>query len=109
MGCGFPQKKGNPVNAKGEDPDPGKGKKNGQPKRRHHPAILHGRQKSCQTKESRRIVNTQNGLLGKIYVNLQKGMGIEKESFAELSRLESRLAKVLCINHPAFSAKLDRV
>ena len=63
----------------------------------------------CQTKESRRIVNTQNGLLGKIYVNLQKGMGIEKESFAELSRLESRLAKVLCINHPAFSAKLDRV
>lgn len=63
----------------------------------------------CQTKESRRIVNIQNGLLGKIYVNLQKGMGIEKESFAELSRLESRLAKVLCINHPAFSAKLDRV
>ena len=63
----------------------------------------------CQTKESRRIVNKQNCLLGKIYVNLQKGMGIEKESFAELSRLESRLAKVLCINHPAFSAKLDRV
>ena len=62
-----------------------------------------------QTRESRRIVNTQNGLLGKIYVNLQKGMGIEKESFSELSRLESRLAKVLCINHPSFSAKMDRV
>lgn len=43
----------------------------------------------CQTKESRRIVNIQNGLLGKIYVNLQKGMGIEKESFAELSRLRA--------------------
>ena len=62
----------------------------------------------CQTKESRRIVNTQNGLLGKIYVNLQKGKEIEKESFAELSSLESRLAKVLCINHPELTAFRDR-
>lgn len=62
----------------------------------------------CQTKESRRIVNTQNGLLGKIYVNLQKGKEIEKESFAELSSLESRLAKALCTNYPELTAFRDR-
>lgn len=50
-----------------------------------------------QTGEIRRIVNIQNDLLGKIYGNLQKGLGIEQESFNEMSRLEDALVKVLCI------------
>lgn len=50
--------------------------------------------------EIRQIVNTQNDLLGKIYGNLQKGLGIEKGSFEEMAQWESRLAKVLCISFP---------
>lgn len=46
--------------------------------------------------EIRQIVNIQNNLLGKIYGNLQKGAGIEKEIFDEMAQMESRLAKVLC-------------
>lgn len=41
--------------------------------------------------EIRRIVNVQNDLLGRIYGNLQKGRGIEKESFDEISQLETTL------------------
>lgn len=50
-----------------------------------------------QAGEIRQIVNTQNDLLGKIYGNLQKGLGIKRESFDEMSQLESVLAKALCI------------
>ena len=48
--------------------------------------------------EIRQIVNVQNDLLGKIYGNLQKGLGIEQESFDEMARLESTLAEILCIS-----------
>lgn len=48
--------------------------------------------------EIRQIVNAQNDLLGKIYRNLQKGLGIEQESFDEMPRLESTLAEILCIS-----------
>ena len=48
-----------------------------------------------QAEEIRQIVNMQNDLLGEIYGNLQKGLGIERESFDEMSRLEGGLVKVL--------------
>ena len=48
--------------------------------------------------EIRQIVNVQNDLLGKIYGNLQKGLGIEQEGFDEMARLESTLAEILCIS-----------
>ena len=49
----------------------------------------------AQAGEIRKIVNTQNELLGKIYRNLQKGLGIDIESFNEMSQLESVLGKAL--------------
>ena len=44
--------------------------------------------------EVRRIVNTQNDLLGKIYGRLRMGEGIEKEKFDEISQWEIQLRKL---------------
>lgn len=44
--------------------------------------------------EIRRIVNTQNDLLGKIYGRLRMGEGIEKEKFDEISQWEIQLRKL---------------